>query len=51
MGGPTEGTLFILIHLHILRLTIVSHPNYIFPLLANDTHRIDLASNVVIVFL
>jgi hypothetical protein len=51
MGGPMEGTLFVLVHLHILHLTIVAHPNYIFLLLANDTHKIDLASNVVIVFL
>jgi len=50
MGGPMEGTLFALICLHALCLTIVAHLNYIFPLLADDTHIVGLASNVVPIF-
>jgi hypothetical protein len=41
-----EGTLLALVH-----LTIVAHSNCIIPLLADDTHRVGIASNVVPVFL
>jgi hypothetical protein len=43
--------LFALVHLFALRPIITAHPTCVFPSLANDTHIIDLASNVLPIFL
>jgi len=48
---PLEGTLFTLVHLLALRLTITTHFIYVFPSLVNDTHILGLALDVIPVFL
>jgi hypothetical protein len=45
------GTLFIMAHLCIFHVIITAHPTYVFHSLANDTHIIGLASNVIIIYL
>jgi hypothetical protein len=48
---PLEGTLFTLVHLLALRLTITTHFIYVFPSLVNDTHILGLALDVIPAFL
>jgi hypothetical protein len=50
-GDPLRGALFTLVHLRTLRLIVVAHPICVFLSLADDTHIIDFASNVVLTFL
>ncbi len=45
------GMLFVLVHFFALHPTIMAHPTCVFPSLANDTHIIGLASNVLPIFL
>jgi hypothetical protein len=48
---PLGGTLFALAHLCVLCPTIVAHPTCIFPFLADDTHMVSFALDVVPMFL
>ncbi len=43
--------LFTLVHFHILPPTIIAHPNYVFPLLEDNTHIVGLALNMLFIFL
>jgi hypothetical protein len=49
-GDPLGGVLFVMVYLHILHPIVATHPTCGFPSLADDTHIIGLASNVVLVF-
>jgi len=50
-GTHWGGMLFALAHLCVLHLTITTHPACVFFSLANDTHMVGFASNVVLIFL
>jgi hypothetical protein len=51
IGDPLGGTLFVLAHLHTICPTIATHPTYIFLSLADDTHIVGPASDVILMFL
>jgi hypothetical protein len=50
-GDPLGGMLFALTHLHALYPTTISHPTCVFASLEDDMHIVDLALNVLFVFL
>jgi hypothetical protein len=50
-GDPLGGMLFALTHLHALYPTIIAHPTCVFASLEDDMHIVDLALNVLFVFL
>jgi len=50
-GDPLGGALFALAHLCALHLTIIAERTCVFHLLANDTHIVGLALDVVPIFL
>ncbi len=43
--------MFVIVHICVLRPTIVAHRTCVFPLLANDTHIVGPISNVLPFFL